>query len=152
MLKNIMENKRVLLVGERKRGVTSSRFIVTLASPLHLLGSWTVQVESIFFSYSNLSLQPGKLPTSIIVCADFVDAVVCNDTYVRLLCLCSLEADSDKGFKSVSIHFPLKRMIKVVKDYISHIEIDIRDQRNRSLLENLLRGDIVIELLFCYNV
>ena len=147
-----MESKRVILSGRRERGSTPSSFHITLASPLNLIGSWTCQVESIFLSYSSLSLNPPAIPTPVILLCDFVETVTYNDTSIRLLTLISLEPSKDQGYKNIAFYFPRQRPMKVVKDYIYNIQISLKDQRLEDLPENLLRGDIVLELLFVNNV
>ena len=148
----VMESKRVILVAHRQGGSTPTSFQITLDSPLNLSGSWTCQVESIYLSYSTLSLNPPAIPTPVLILCDFVEGVTYNDTSIRLLTLISLEPSKEQGYKSIAFHFPRERQMKVVKDYIYNIHISVKDQRLQDIPENLLRGDIVLELLFVNNV
>ncbi len=141
-----------MLVGRRCEGVTSSSFTVILATPLNLLGLWSCHVESVYLSYANSTLLPGHIPSPVFIVCDFVETTIVNDTSVRILSLFSLEPDTEKGFKSVGYHLPRRQSVRVVKDYISSIKIDILDQRLREIPENFFRSDIVIELTFVNNV
>ena len=147
-----MDTKRIILVCQRRSSMTSSSFNVTLATPLYLQGSWTCQVQSVSLAYSNTFESVGLIPNPLFIVCDFVESAQYNDTYFRFLSVCHLDPNKEKGYNSVNINFFLPRQVKVVKDYISHVQIDILDQRLRPLPHNFLRSDIVLELLFTNNV
>ena len=138
----------MIFIVQPDAGHTPTEFELTLPTPLYLHGRWKCHIESVCIEYNNTSLSARNIPSPVFIECDFVQATMVNDQMRQILGLFSLEPSKEKGYKSVSVFFPLKRSFIVTKDYISRIRLSLYDPRFSELPRDFIRGDIVIEIVF----